>query len=86
MTSDTDLSAEEVALRYQDLLMVENAFRTTKSILETRPIYHKCDDTIRGHVFGSFSALVLLKELQNRMELRGESAEWQRLRDDLDEL
>jgi hypothetical protein len=30
---------------------VEDIFRTTKSILETRPIYHKCDDTIRGHVW-----------------------------------
>ena len=43
--------------------IVEDAFRTAKSILETRPIFHKCDDTIRGHVFCSFLALVLLKEL-----------------------
>jgi transposase len=25
-----------------------------KSLLETRPVYHKCDETIRGHVFCSF--------------------------------
>jgi len=65
---------------------VENAFRTAKSILETRPIFHECDDTIRGHVFCSFLALVLMKELQDRMESRGWQAEWARLRDDLDEL
>src|SRR5271169_6708057 len=29
---------------------VERAFRTSKSLLETRPIYHKLDETIRGHV------------------------------------
>jgi hypothetical protein len=86
LRTDTDLPAEEVVLRYKDLMLVEDAFRTAKSILETRPIFHKCDDTIRGHVFCSFLALVLLKELQNRLTARGWSAEWQRLREDLDEL
>ena len=86
LRTDTDLSAEEVALRYQDLLLVETAFRSMKSVLQTRPIYHQCDDTIRGHVFCSFLALVLFKELQDRMQTRGWPVEWQRLRDDLDEL
>lgn len=86
LRTDTDLSPEEVALRYKDLLVVEAAFRSMKSVLQTRPIYHKCDDTIRGHVFCSFLALVLFKELQDRMETRGWPVEWQRLRDDLDEL
>lgn len=86
LQTDTELPAEEVALRYKDLLLVEDAFRTMKSILETRPIYHKCDDTIRGHVFCSFLALVLQRELQSRFESRGWITEWQQLRDDLDEL
>lgn len=86
LQTDTDLPAEEVALRYKDLLLVEDAFRTMKTILQTRPIYHKCDDTIRGHVFCSFLALVLLRELQSRLEARGWITEWQPLRDDLDEL
>jgi transposase len=86
LRTDTDLPAEDVALCYKDLLLVEDAFRTAKSILETRPIFHKCDDTIRGHVFCSFLALVLLKELQARLESRGWRVEWQRLRNDLDEL
>ena len=86
LRTDTDLPAEDVALCYKDLLLVEDTFRTAKSILETRPIFHKCDDTIRGHVFCSFLALVLLKELQDRMASRGWRAEWQRLRDDLEEL
>ncbi len=30
--------------------------RPTKSLLETRPIWHKRDETIRGHVFCSFLA------------------------------
>jgi hypothetical protein len=52
--------------------------------LETQPIYHKCDATIRGHVFCSFLALMLLKELLGRMERRGWHVEWERLREDLD--
>lgn len=86
LQTDTELPAEEVALRYKDLLLVEDAFRTMKTILQTRPIYHKCDDTIRGHVFCSFLALALQRELQSRLEARGWITEWQRLRDDLDEL
>ena len=66
--------------------MVETLFRSLKSVLETRPIYPKRDETIRGHVFCSFLALVLLKELQSRMETRGWSAEWERLKRDLDAL
>lgn len=86
LRTNTELPAAEVALKYKDLLMVEALFRSMKSILETRPIYHKCDDTIRGHVFCSFLALLLMKELQTRMTQRGWTAEWRRLLDDLDEL
>ena len=86
LQTDTDLPAEEVALRYKDLLLVEDTFRTMKSIMETRPIFHQCDDTIRGHVFCSFLALVLRHELQSRLEARGFKPEWQQVCDDLDEL
>lgn len=86
LQTDTDLPAEEVALRYKDLFMVEDVFRTMKTILQTRPIYHKCDDTIRGHVFCSFLALVLQRELQSRLESRGWQVEWARMCADLDEL
>jgi hypothetical protein len=84
--TDTDLPPAEVALKYKDLLLVESLFRSMKSILETRPVFHKCDDTIRGHVFCSFLALMLIKELQRRLEQRGWRVEWRRLLDDLDEL
>ena len=55
-------------MAYKTLWMVEDTFRTAKSILETRPIYHKCDETIRGHVFCSFLALCLKRELEIRLE------------------
>ena len=84
--TDMKMPPAEVALKYKELWMVESAFRNLKSILETRPIYHKRDDTIRGHVFCSFLALVLMKELLSRMEKREWYPEWERLKDDLDAL
>ena len=83
LETNTDLPASEVALKYKQLLMVEMIFRSMKSALETRPIYHKCDDTIRGHVFCSFLALVLMKELQSRLEDRRRYPEWEQIKRDL---
>jgi len=86
LQTDTELTAAECALKYKQLGIVERLFRSMKSILETRPIYHKCDETIRGHVFCSFLALLLLKELEARLAARSWQVEWERLRDDLDAL
>ncbi|MCR4411878.1 MAG: hypothetical protein NUV77_05560, partial [Thermoguttaceae bacterium] len=53
---------------------------------ETRPIFHRCDETIRGHVFCSFLALVLRKELLDRLEAQGEKLEWAEVLRDLEAL
>jgi hypothetical protein len=54
-----------------------------KSFLETRPVYHQADETIRGHVFCSFLALVLRKELESCRERAGHSFEWMDIKQDL---
>lgn len=86
LRTDTDLPAKDVALRYKQLWAVEQMFRTTKTILRTRPIYHKCDETIRGHVFCSFLALVLKAELYDRLGNKGQQHEWDDVRTDLEAL
>jgi len=86
LRTNTDLDAAEVALQYKRLWMVEQWFRSCKSLLQTRPIYHRCDESIRGHVFCSFLALVLRQELQARLEQRGHDLEWADVIDDLDRL
>lgn len=78
-----DIPAEKVALKYKELWQVEQVFRDMKSILDTRPIFHKCDETIRGHVFCSFIALVLRKELDRRLEISGHDFEWADIKQDL---
>src|SRR4030042_3944593 len=49
LKTNTSLSPEQVALKYKELWQVEQVFREVKSVLETRPVFHKCDETIRGH-------------------------------------
>jgi hypothetical protein len=50
LRTNTDLAPLEVMLCYKQLTMVEQTFRTAKSLFATRPIFHKLDETIRGHV------------------------------------
>jgi Transposase len=83
LRTNTTLSAAQVALKYKELWQVEQVFRDVKSVLETRPIFHKRDETIRGHVFCSFLALVLRKELDRRLEKAGLSFEWADIKKDL---
>jgi len=86
LTTNMDMTPEQIALKYKELWMVEHVFRQVKSILDTRPIYHKTDETIRGHVFCSFLALVLRKELDKQLERSGLNYEWFDIKQDLNSL
>jgi transposase len=86
LKTNTRLSAEEVALKYKELWHVEQVFRDIKSVLETRPIFHQRDETIRGHVFCSFLALVLRKELDRCLDQAGHHFEWADIKQDLQSL
>ena len=77
------LTRREVALKYKQLWQVEHVFRDMKSVLDTRPIFHQRDETIRGQVFCSFLALVLRKELDRRLEKAGYCFEWAAIKQDL---
>jgi len=76
----------QAVIRYRDLLQVESLFRAAKASFDTRPIFHQSDAAIRGHVFCSFLALVLAKELTRLCEAKGLNPEWQPLLNDLDRL
>jgi transposase len=83
LKTNTTLTAEQMALKYKELWQVEQVFRDMKSVLDTRPIFHQCDETIRGHVFCSFLALVIRKELDRRLEKTGHCFEWADIKQDL---
>ena len=86
LQTNMDLETEMVARTYKHLWTVEDLFRTMKSALATRPIYHKLDATIRGHVFCSFLALRLRRELEGRLETLGKEWEWAEILRGLDQL
>jgi hypothetical protein len=86
LRTNARITALQAALRYRQRYLVEDIFRTAKSLLATRPIFHKCDDTIRGHVFCSFLALVLRHELMRRLSAAGLDLEWADVVSDLDRL
>jgi len=80
-TSDESLSAEDVALGYKQLMEVERAFRTLKSTLSLRPVYHTKDDRIRSHVLLCWLALLLVRiaELETGMTWPRVRAEVERI-------
>ncbi len=60
-TSDPDLSAEDVALGYKNLLEAERGFRDLKTTIELLPVFHRLEHRIRAHVLLSWLALLLIR-------------------------
>jgi hypothetical protein len=84
LRTSLSISALAVVLRYRNLLTVEQSFLAAKTLLATRPIFHRTDAAIRGHIFCTFLALVLRKELLDRLAACGGAVpEWQCIIDDL---
>ena len=80
-TSDDTLSPEDVALGYKQLLEVEDAFRTLKSTLDLRPMYHRVSDRIRAHVLLCWLALLLVRVAETQV---GDT--WPRIRTQLERI
>jgi hypothetical protein len=86
LRTNTAMPAAEAAVQYKRLWEVESFFRQTKSMVDTRPVWHKWDATISGHVFVSFLALSLRYELMRRLDNKKMTLEWNDIRRDLDAL
>jgi hypothetical protein len=80
-TSDPDLSAEDVALGYKNLLEAERAFRDLKTTLELRPVFHRLEHRIRAHVLLCWLALLLV-----RVAERQTASTWRRINTELGRL
>jgi hypothetical protein len=65
-TSDPDLTAEDAALGYTNLLEAERGFRDMKSELLLRPVFHRLEHRIRGHVLLCWLALLLIRVAERR--------------------
>lgn len=81
LTNDPSLSAEDVALGYKQLLRVEESFRRLKHGIDIRPVYHRTEERIRGHVFACVLALLL-----ERVAQRESGCSWGQIRRHFSEL
>ncbi|MDX5933030.1 IS1634 family transposase [Acidiphilium acidophilum] len=87
LRTNMKLSPLAVVLRYRQLLSVEQSFLASKTLMATRPVYHRTDAAIRGHIFCTFLALILRHELLARLATRKDPMpEWQQIIDDLADL
>jgi hypothetical protein len=86
LTTSTELPAAAVAKAYKSLWRVERAFRTLKSTLDVRPIFHQRDDSVIGHITGCFLALRLEVDLQCRVDAKSLAVSWPDLMRDLGRL
>ena len=80
-TSDDTLTPEDIALGYKQLLEVERAFRTMKTTLDLRPVYHRKDERIESHVFLCFLALMLVRIAERKTNLT-----WDKIRTQMERL
>jgi transposase len=76
--SDPDLSAEDIALGYKQLLEVERGWRDMKQVIDLRPVYHRREDRIRAHVILCWLALLLIRVTENTA-----GRPWNRIRAEL---
>jgi transposase len=63
--ADPQLSAEDIAAGYKQLLEVERGWRDMKSVLDLRPVYHRLEERIRAHVLLCWLALLLVRVAEN---------------------
>ncbi len=77
-SNDDTLHAEDLALGYKQLQRVEEAWRTLKSGLRLRPVYHYAPHRLHAHVFLSVLALLL-----ERLAEQACADTWRNIRDDL---
>jgi len=73
-TSDPDISAEDTALGYKNLLEAERGFRDMKTTLLLRPVFHRLERRIRAHVLLCWLALLL-----TRVAERSSGQTWRRI-------
>ena len=57
-------SNHSVIERYHELYRIEQAFRISKSDLQTRPIFHFKEEPIKLHILICFIALVVSKHIE----------------------
>lgn len=77
-SNDDTLTAEDMALGYKQQQRVEEAWRTMKSGLKMRPVFHWAPHRIHAHIAISVLALLLERTIEHACQ-----DTWRNIRDDL---
>lgn len=64
----TGIKPDQVIDQYHNLWKVEKAFRMSKSDLLERPIFHRKEKRIAGHLLICFSSLLVMKETERLLK------------------
>lgn len=70
-TNNTNLSAAEILGAYKQLYKIEHSFRSFKTFLETRPMFHWTKKRILGHLALCYISFTLLNHLQLQLLKQG---------------
>jgi hypothetical protein len=69
IVTNTDLPEREVVSAYKEQWEIERSFRTIKSFIEIRPVYHRKSERIKAHVFICVLSLLLSRIIEKKTEL-----------------
>ena len=59
IVTDTDLPVADIVKGYKDLWKIERSFRTIKSFIEIRPVFHRKEERIEAHAFVCVLSLLI---------------------------
>jgi len=85
-TCDPQLSTQDIALGYKQLLEVERGWRDMKQVLDLRPVYHRLEDRIRAHVLLCWLAMLLARIVETQAGSPDQATTWPRARAELQRL
>lgn len=80
-SSETDWDAEKLWRTYIMLTDLEAVFRSLKSDLGLRPIYHHKEERVDGHLFITVLAYQLVQVIRRQLQAAGINDSWKTLRD-----
>jgi transposase len=70
-TGERDIGLLEAVAGYKQLMDVERSFRQLKDVLALRPIYHRVEPRVKGHIFVAALALLVQRLLERRLDDAG---------------
>ena len=68
VTSEIDMSDDEIISHYKELSKIEDCFRVTKTDFEAKPVYVRLEEHIEAHFLTCFLALVVIRIIQNKSD------------------